>query len=53
MSQKWRPGQEAPKSGNYTPYDKDGNTDGESTYLEKGDRFPPTQHSGSYYEIEQ
>ena len=51
--QKWTPGEQAPKSANYVPYDKNGHTDGQSTYLEKGQRSPATQHSGSYYEMEQ
>ena len=45
---KWRPGEVVPESSNYTAYDKDGQ-DGGSCYLEKGERFPATQHSGSYY----
>ena len=51
MSNKYRPGQQAPKSGNYSCYDKKGKCGG-TTYLEKGQRFPATQHSGSYYEDE-
>ncbi|HIV01094.1 MAG TPA: YjzC family protein [Candidatus Caccopulliclostridium gallistercoris] len=50
-NQKWRPGEQAPESGNYTAYDSEGHNGG-STYLEKGQRFPATQHSGSYYELE-
>lgn len=49
MSQKWRPGEQVPESGEYVAYDRDGN-DGGTTYLEKGKRFPATQHEGSYYE---
>ena len=49
---KWHPGEVVPKSGNYTAYDFDGH-DGGSCYLEKGERFPATQHSGSYYVEEQ
>ena len=47
-NQKWRPGEEAPENGNYTAYDEQGHNGG-SVYLEKGQRFPATQHSGSYY----
>ena len=32
----------------YTAYDADGNCGGKC-YLTKGERFPATQHSGSYY----
>lgn len=49
IMQKYKPGEEAPKTGNYVPYDKNGKTDGQPTHLEKGQRFPATQHSGSYY----
>lgn len=47
--QKYRPGQEVPKTGEWMPHDRNGKTDGEATHLEKGQRFPATQHSGSYY----
>lgn len=52
MSKQWRPGEVAPKSGNYTAFDSEGNNGG-SCYLEAGERFPATQHSGSYYEEEE
>ena len=48
MSNSWRPGEVAPESGNYAAYDAEGKCGG-SCYLEKGQRFPATQHSGSYY----
>ena len=48
MSQSWKPGEVAPESGNYNAYDAQGHNGG-SCYLEKGQRFPATQHSGSYY----
>ncbi len=51
MSQKWKPGEQVPESGEYVAYDRDGNNGG-TTYLEKGKRFPATQHEGSYYEKE-
>lgn len=47
-NKQWRPGEEVPKSGTYTAFSKDGENGG-SLYLEKGKRFPATQHSGSYY----
>ena len=46
--EKFRPGEEAPKSCKYTAYDKNGK-DGGKVYLNKGDRFPATQSEGSYY----
>ncbi len=49
--QQWRPGEQAPQSANYACYDANGRCGG-STYLEKGQRFPATQHSGSYYVME-
>lgn len=45
---KYTPGQEVPKSGTYVAYSERGENGG-SLYLEKGKRFPATQHSGSYY----
>ena len=45
---KWRPGEEVPESANYVAYDSEGHNGG-TLYLEKGKRFPATQHSGSYY----
>ena len=46
--EKFRPGELVPKSSNYQAFDKNEN-DGGTLYLEKGDRFPATQHEGSYY----
>ena len=46
--EKYRPGEKAPMSCNYKAYDREGN-DGGKLYLEKGQRFPATQHEGSYY----
>ncbi len=46
--QKYRPGQVVPMSCDYKAYDKEG-SDGGKLYLEKGQRFPATQHEGSYY----
>ncbi len=48
MSHKYRPGDQVPATGNYTAFDKEGQ-DGGTTYLERGKRFPATQHEGSYY----
>ena len=50
--EKYKPGEEVPQSGTYRAFDKDGN-DGGSLYLEKGKRFPATQHEGSYYVADQ
>ncbi len=52
MNQKYRPGEQVPESGEYVAYDRDGNNGG-STHLEKGERFPATQHEGSYYMMEE
>lgn len=52
MQNKFKPGEQAPKSGNYTCFDSNGRCDG-SCYLEKGQRFPATQNSGSYYTLDQ
>lgn len=49
---KFRPGEQVPESGNYTAFDSEGQ-DGGTTYLEKGKRFPATQHEGSYYVAEE
>ncbi len=46
--EKYKPGEQAPESGNYDCYDSECYCGG-SVYLEKGQRFPATQHSGSYY----
>ena len=48
---KWTPGEVVPKSGTYSAYSQQGENGG-SLYLEKGKRFPATQHSGSHYEEE-
>ena len=47
-NKKWTPGEVVPKSGTYSAYSEQGENGG-SLYLEKGKRFPATQHSGSYY----
>lgn len=45
---KWSPGEVVPKSATYSAYNEMGENGG-TLYLEKGKRFPATQHSGSYY----
>ena len=50
MSKQWKPGEEAPEDAEYTAYDAEGHCGGKC-YLTKGERFPATQHSGSYYVI--
>lgn len=45
---RFRPGEQAPQTGYYTAIDQNGQNGG-STYLEKGQRFPATQHEGSFY----
>ena len=45
---RYRSGEQAPKTGSYISYDKDGNNGG-SVSLEKGQRFPATQNEGSFY----
>ena len=47
-NKKWTPGEIVPKSATYCAYSSEGENGG-SLYLEKGKRFPATQHSGSYY----
>lgn len=51
MSKTFKPGEVAPESANYASYDKEGHMGG-VCYLKKGQRFPATQHSDSYYEKE-
>lgn len=51
MSKKFRPGEQAPETADYVAYDKNGKNGG-TTHLDKGQRFPATQHEGSYYEKE-
>ena len=48
-TKKYRSGDTVPMSCQYRCHDRNGKNDGETTYLEKGDTFPPTQHSGSYW----
>ena len=49
MNNQYKPGEIVPESANYVAYDKNGHNGG-TLKLEKGERFPATQHSGSYYE---
>lgn len=46
--EKYRPGEIVPTSCDYRAYNEEGK-DGGVLYLEKGKRFPATQHEGSYY----
>lgn len=46
--EKYRPGEQVPETSNYIAYDTNGKNGG-TLYLEKGKRFPATQHEGSYY----
>ena len=47
-NRKWKPGEVVPESATYVAYDSEGHNGG-SLELEEGERFPATQHSGSYY----
>ena len=46
--EKYRPGEVVPMSGDYEAHSDKGR-DGGTIYLERGERFPATQHEGSYY----
>ena len=46
--EKYRPGEVVPMSGDYEAHSDKGR-DGGTVYLERGERFPATQHEGSYY----
>lgn len=48
MQTSFVPGEQAPETATYTCYDEQGKCGGE-VRLNKGERFPATQHSGSYY----
>lgn len=48
MNKSWKPGEVVTENGKYTAYDVKGHNGG-SCYLLKGQRFPATQHEGSYY----
>ncbi len=51
--QKFRSGDVVPMSCRYKAYDKNGESrDEDTTYLEKGNRFPPTQHEGAYWKMD-
>ena len=48
--EKFRSGDIVPMTCSYKAYDKEGKShDDETTYLEKGMRFPPLQHEGGYW----
>lgn len=46
----WKPGEIAPRSGEFQLYDADGTPTGNYVSVEKGNRFPPADQSGQYYE---
>ena len=48
IMQKFRPGETVPKTCEYHAYDEYGHNGG-TVFLNEGERFPATQHSGSYY----
>ncbi len=48
--EKFKSGETVPMTCSYKAYDKDGKSrDNETTYLEKGTKFPPLQHEGGYW----
>lgn len=50
INQKWKPGDTAPASGIYAPYNSQGQC-GASVYLEEGESFPVTYGiKGCHYE---
>lgn len=51
IMKQYKPGEVCQEAGYYLAYDEDGSCGGK-VYLENGQRFPATQHSGSYYEKE-
>lgn len=50
MKTEFKPGEQAPKTGDYECYDSKCRCGGK-VHLEKGERFPATQHEGSHYEL--
>lgn len=48
-NQKWKPGENAPESGEYELMDSNGRGTGAFVTMEKGNRFPPTDKEGQYY----
>lgn len=50
--EKFRPGEVAPSSSDYKAFDRNGRNGG-TLHLEKGEKFPATQHEGSYYVMAQ
>lgn len=51
MSIKLKPGETAPKSGEYKVVNKKGKVE-YSVRMEKGETMPPTQTSGNHFEID-
>lgn len=52
VMEKYHSGESCPKSGKYSEYTKDGKLYNEDIDIEKGQRFPPTQEKGSYFELQ-
>lgn len=52
MQQEYHSGENCPKTGKYSEYTKDGKLFNEDIDVEKGQRFPPTQHKGSYFKMQ-
>lgn len=52
MQQEFHPGENCPKTGKYSEYTKSGELFNEDIDVEKGQRFPPTQHKGSYFKLQ-
>lgn len=50
MKDQFRPGEQAPETGDYQCFDSKCRCGGK-VHLEKGQRFPATQHEGSHYEM--
>lgn len=48
--QKYKPGSNCEESGKYNEYSEDGTLVNEDVDCEKGNRFPPTQEKGSYFQ---
>lgn len=48
-NQKYRPGENCPKTAKYTEYSSKGKIILEDVNVEEGHRFPPAREKGSYY----
>lgn len=49
---KYHSGENCPKTGKYSEYTKSGKLYNEDIDVEKGQRFPPTQEKGSYFQLQ-